>query len=85
MLSETVIVGVLSLVGTLGGSLFGILAANKLTIYRIEQLEKKVEKHNNIIERVAILEQSNNTQWERVDEIREIVENIKKEVYKHEQ
>lgn len=85
MLTETVIVGVLSLVGTLGGSLFGILAANKLTIYRIEQLEKKVEKHNNIIERVAILEQSNNTQWERVDEIREIVENIKEEVYKREQ
>lgn len=85
MLSETVIVGVLSLVGTLGGSLFGILAANKLTIYRIEQLEKKVEKHNNVIERVAILEQSNNTQWERIDEIRLIVENIKKEVYKIEQ
>lgn len=84
-MSETVIVGALSLVGTLGGSLFGILAANKLTTYRIEQLEKKVEKHNNVIERVAILEQSNNTQWERIDEIRLIVENIKKEVYKIEQ
>ena len=80
-MAETVIVGVLSLVGTLGGSLFGILAANKLTTYRIEQLEKKVEKHNNIVERVALINQSLDTQWQRVDELRKIVEEIQKEVY----
>lgn len=83
-MSEVVIVGVLSLIGTLGGSLFGILAANKLTTYRIEQLEKKVEQHNSIIERVVILEQSTTTQWERVDELRKAIEDIKKEVYEHE-
>lgn len=82
-MSEVVIVGVLSLLGTLGGSLFGILAANKLTTYRVEQLEKKVEQHNSIIERVVILEQSTTTQWERVDELRKVVEEIKKEVYDH--
>ena len=81
-MTETVIVGTLSLVGTLGGSLFGILAANKLTTYRIEQLEKKVEKHNNVIERMAILEKSTETQWGRLDEIRKIVDKIKEEVYK---
>ena len=55
-MSETVLVAVLSLAGTLFGSLAGIMAANKLTIYRIEQLEKKVEKHNNVLERVYELE-----------------------------
>lgn len=55
-MSETVIVALLSLAGTLMGSLFGILAANKLVVYRIEQLEKKVEKHNNVLERVYVLE-----------------------------
>lgn len=55
-MSETIIVALLSLAGTLMGSLFGILAANKLVVYRIEQLEKKVEKHNNVLERVYILE-----------------------------
>lgn len=80
---ETVIVGVLSLVGTLGGSLFGILAANKLTTYRIEQLEKQVEKHNRVIERVVLLEQSTTTQWNRLDELVKVVEEIKKEVYKN--
>lgn len=55
-MSETVIVAILSLAGTLLGSLFGIITANKLVVYRIEQLEKKVEKHNNVIERVFRLE-----------------------------
>lgn len=57
-MTEAVVVALLSLVGTLVGSFAGILTANKLTIYRIEQLEKKVEKHNNVIERVYQLEKS---------------------------
>ncbi len=57
-MSETIIVAILSLIGTLAGSLLGIIAANKLVIYRIEQLEKKVEKHNNVLERVYDLEKS---------------------------
>ena len=55
-MSEVVVVAILSLIGTLIGSLCGILTANKLTNYRIEQLEKKVEKHNQVIERVYKLE-----------------------------
>ena len=57
-MSETIIVAILSLAGTLMGSLLGILAANKLVVYRIEQLEKKVEKHNQVVERVYSLERS---------------------------
>ncbi len=57
-MSDTIIVGIFSLFGTLGGSLLGILAANKLTNYRIAQLEKKVEKHNQVIDRVYKLEQA---------------------------
>lgn len=55
-MNETILVAILSLFGTLVGSLCGILTANKLTNYRIEQLEKKVEKHNCVIERVYELE-----------------------------
>lgn len=57
-MSEAVIVAVLALIGTLGGTFGGILTANKLTNYRIEQLEKKVEKHNRVVERVYILEKN---------------------------
>ena len=55
-MSETVLVGLLSLVGTLAGTFGGIITANKLTTYRIERLEEKVNKHNSIIERTYVLE-----------------------------
>ena len=51
-----IIVALLSLIGTLAGSLLGVLASNKLTNYRIEQLEKKVAAHNKVIERTYKLE-----------------------------
>ena len=44
-----VVVAVIALVGTAIGSLGGILAASRLTNYRIEQLEKKVDKHNTVV------------------------------------
>lgn len=55
-MSETVMVGLLSLVGTLVGTIGGIVASNRLTAYRLEQLEEKVNKHNNVIERTFRLE-----------------------------
>lgn len=55
-LSDTIIVGLLSLIGTIAGTFGGILTANKLTTYRIERLEEKVNKHNNLIERTYKLE-----------------------------
>ena len=55
-MSDSVLIAILSLVGTLLGSLFGILAANKLVQYRLEQLEKKVEQHNKVVERMYKLE-----------------------------
>jgi hypothetical protein len=51
-----VTVAVLGFAGTLLGSLFGVLAAQKLTQYRLAQLEEKVNKHNNLIDRTYKLE-----------------------------
>lgn len=56
-MSDTVLLGIFSLVGTLGGTFGGILVNSKLTNYRLEQLEKKQDKHNNVIERVYRLEE----------------------------
>ena len=55
-MSETIIVPLLSLLGTILGTFGGILTASKLTNYRIEKQKKKVEKHNHVIERVYELE-----------------------------
>lgn len=56
-MTETIIVAAISMLGTLIGSFGGIVTANKLMNYRIEQLEKKVDKHNQVIDRVYKLEQ----------------------------
>lgn len=69
-MSEVVIVAILSLLGTLVGSLAGILTANKLTNYRIEQLEKKVEKHNSVIERVYKLEKEEAVIQEEINQLK---------------
>ena len=55
-MSDTLLIALLSFLGTVLGSLLGILAANRLTNYRIAQLEKKVETHNKVIDRVYKLE-----------------------------
>ena len=46
-------------------------AQNSKTIYRIDQLEKKVEKHNNLVERMVSVEQSEQAQWKWIDEFKE--------------
>ena len=66
-----IIVAAFSLIGTCIGSWGGL----KLMSYRIEQLEKKVEKHNSVVERTALLERDMKTVWHSIDEIREQVIN----------
>lgn len=51
-----IMVALLGLIGTLSGSFLGVLAASKMTNYRLQQLEERVNKHNNIIERTYKLE-----------------------------
>ena len=51
------LVSILSLIGTLVGAFGGIIVSSKLTIYRIEQLEKKVDKHNSFAERMPVVEE----------------------------
>ena len=58
-------------------------ASNSKTMYRIEELEKKVDKHNQVVERFLILERDEDTQWKRIDELRADMEEIKKEVWSH--
>jgi hypothetical protein len=70
-MTEAVIVAVLGFAGTLLGSLFGVLAAQKLTQYRLAQLEEKVNKHNNLIERTFKLEG-------RMDEAEHEIKDLKK-------
>lgn len=64
-MTETVIVALLSFVGTLIGSFGGM----RLMSYRIEQLEKKVDKHNNFAARVPVLEEKMAVANHRIDDL----------------
>lgn len=74
-INDAVIVGILSLIGTLGGSLAGIIASNRLTVFRLSKLEEKVAKHNNLIERMYVVEASTKSAHHRIDELREELSN----------
>jgi len=56
-MTPEVLISLLTLLGSFLGTFGGILINTKLTTYRIEQLEKKVDKHNQVIDRVYKLEE----------------------------
>ena len=72
-------VAVLSLVGTLVGTLAGIWTSSLLSVYRIEQLEKKVDKHNNLIERVYRLEKQSAVTEEEIRVANHRISDLEKE------
>ena len=65
-MTDAVMVAIISLFGTLAGTFGGIMTSSKLMGYRIEQLEKKVEKHNNLMERVFRLEDNDRLTDEKI-------------------
>lgn len=77
-MSETEITALISLCGTALGTLGGIFATNKLTTYRLSQLEKKVDKHNNLVERmyqaedkINILDEKQKVANHRIEDLEE--------------
>ena len=66
-MSNEVLAALLALVGSMAGSLGGILASARLTNFRLQQLEKKVEKHNNLVERMQAVEDRAKSNTHRID------------------
>lgn len=66
-MSNEVFAALLALVGSMMGSLGGILASARLTNFRLQRLEKKVEKHNNLVERMQAVEDRAKSNTHRID------------------
>jgi len=75
-MDSTVLVALLSLVGTLFGSLAGIVVSSKLTNFRLEQLEKKVDKHNGFAEKIPVLEEKLSVANNRIADLERQVEHL---------
>lgn len=85
-----IVTALISLIGAAIGTFYGIHKANNMTMYRIEQLEKKVDEHNQVQNRVLILEQQTRAfgaeietlkttaarQSEQIDNVYEAVEKV---------
>ena len=63
---EAIIVALVVLAGSAAGSLGGVLVSSRLTQYRLEELEKKVQAHNSLIERTYRLEERTELQEEKI-------------------
>ena len=71
-MSSEILVGLLSLAGTFIGTIGGVITSAKLTVYRISQLEKKVEKHNNVMNRTFVLEEQMKVANHRISDLEEV-------------
>ena len=70
-MDSSIITAMISLIGTLGGSLGGILVSSKLTAYRLEQLEARVAEHNNFARRMPVVEEQIKVINHRLEDLEE--------------
>jgi len=72
-----IIVALIALIGTLGGSLGGILVSSKMTNYRLQQLEGRVNEHNNFARRMPVLEEKVDVANHRISDLERKMDNVK--------
>lgn len=75
---ENIVVALIAFGGTLVGTFGGIIASSKLTNYRIQQLEKKVDKHNAIVERTFRLEETCSVLGEKIKVANHRIEDLER-------
>ena len=68
-MSDVVLVAIVGAIGSGLCSILGVLASSKLTQYRLEQLEKKVQAHNNLVERMYKVEKNLGMLVQHVDDL----------------
>jgi ABC-type lipoprotein release transport system permease subunit len=74
-MDKTIIIALISFAGTLIGTFGGIITSSKLTTYRIEQLENKVDKHNGFGERIPVIEEQVKVINHRIDDLEQYHKN----------
>ena len=75
-MSGEVVVALITLLGSAIGTIGGIFATNKMTAYRIEQLEKKVDKHNQVVERMYEAEKNISVSSEEIKNANHRIEEL---------
>lgn len=68
-MDDEIIVALVAMCGTLIGSFGGIITSSKLTSFRLEKLEQKVDKHNNFAERIPLIEENIKFLHEKIEDM----------------
>ena len=79
-MDPTIIIAIISFIGTCVGTIGGLITTNKLTNYKIEQLQRKVDAHNNLITRTYELEKNMGIVFQKIEENKSDIQDIKKDV-----
>lgn len=77
-MTEQIAVTILSSGASLAVAIASIVANNRVLGFKVDELRKDVEKHNQLVERVAVLERDNKTAFNRIDELRDDVKALDK-------
>ena len=79
-MSAEITVAIITSASSLIVAVISIITNNRILGYKVDELKKQVEKHNQVVEKVALLQQDNATHWKRLDELQKDVEKLKEEV-----
>lgn len=82
-MSENIMIAILSLLGTLGGSFAGIVTSGKLTNFRLSELEAKVEKLGSLIDRTYALEKQDTLSEEKIKHIDKRLQSLENSVHQY--
>ena len=75
-----IIVAIITSASTLIAAVVSIVINNRLIGYKVDELSKRVEKHNNLVERMTVVERDLKTAFNKVDELRSDIKDLQKEV-----
>lgn len=78
-MESELLVAVVSMAGTFGGTLAGIITSNKLTNHRLKELENKVNIHNKVVERTFVLEEKTKVVNHRIDDLEEFQKHMERQ------
>lgn len=79
-MDATITIALITSASSLLVAVISVVMNNRILGYKVDELKKQVEKHNQVVEKVALLQQETHTQWKSIDELRNDVEALKKEV-----
>lgn len=74
-------IAIITSASSLIAAIVSIIVNNRVIGFKVDELTKKVEKHNNLIERMAVVERDVKTSFTRIDELRSDIKELRKEVH----